>query len=240
MKKIHRPGFQTDYCLGWADSLLSEGRRELASAQLAIAREFLKRRPLNRDERWDERYARYRSLSAQLEEPCACWFCAFSESDKSRVRELTLVKKAQLSARYPNERNNQIGALAEVVFGVRFGLPLNQTPGYDGGADFRVAGDPPLLIDVKATTVPIKRAGPVCWDFPSQVDWIERRNMVYVLLQIADFNHVFFRGFAFGSDSFESRLNARGEIIFGPRPARMLPELELLVDSCTARKTGNR
>ena len=120
------------------------------------------------------------------------------------MQEQVSRKVADLNSVYADTENNFTSAYAEVVFGIRFGLAINQTPGFDGGKDFTIpcvrASSGELTIDVKGTTFGNVLGRTVTSGFPYQSTWNGCENHIYVLLQVIGLTHVFFRGFAFGND----------------------------------------
>jgi hypothetical protein len=169
--------------------------------------------------------------------PCSCWYCSFTPDQKKRVADEVIRKVAALGQEYLDEKNNHTGAYAEVVFGIRFGLFINQEPGHDGGKDFSLpcpsAETGELTIDVKGTTYGKYRdENRIACSFPFQANWKWRGDHVYVLLQVIDKKHVFYRGFAFGDDKpaiVESPLNGAKRRWKAAAPVRTLEELEALL-----------
>lgn len=205
------------------------GLRGTAENFLGGARYQLDRAFTARGIEWDERRKRRDELSELLRRPCDCWYCGLSSDHKAEVKERTRLKKSHLDGvPHSNSKNNYTGAYGEVVFGARFNLPVNMRPGGDGEVDFFIEGPgtPPLMIDVKATTL-VDTNG-LC-DFPSQKDWL--KEIVYVLLQVAEYEHVYFRGFALGTDPYDAHRLPNGRPVYGPSPSRTLKELERLIRS---------
>jgi len=169
--------------------------------------------------------------------PCECWYCSFTPAQKRDVRREVPTKYEALATAYPSDGHLFTGAYAEVVFGIRFGLRINQVVGFDGGIDYEVpcgyTESKRITIDMKGTTHGHSRAGTITSSFPHQREWCKRTDHAYVLLQVVDRAHVFFRGFAFGDDpvSAQAYFIEKGGHGFWeiPKPIRTLNELEELV-----------
>jgi hypothetical protein len=173
--------------------------------------------------------------------PCDCWFCSLSPEKKLFVRREVYTKFRALATVYPEDENLFTGAFAEVVFGTRFGLPINQESGFDGGVDFEVGSKDlrRLTIDVKGTTFgKVSSKDGVLCDFPRQKQWRSDKDHIYVLFHVVDRRHVHFRGFTFGNDKPGCVIypleNGNRLYAEGLKPRRSLAELEALIPTWTA------
>jgi hypothetical protein len=185
---------------------------------------------------WDEARDRYSEAWTLMRGPCACWYCILTAEQKQRVKEQVGRKVGDLSSVYADADNNFTGTFAEVVFGLRFGLEINQIPGFDGGRDFVIpcvrASSGELTIDVKGTTYGDLSGEIVTSSFPFQSNWKRRANHIYVLLHVTEMTHVFFRGFAFGNDKTRLQsyfVGASRRRWKAPMPSHSLQELEELI-----------
>jgi hypothetical protein len=146
--------------------------------------------------------------------------------EKQTVSEDTAFLFPRFERGYPGHHDNHwIGACAEAVFGVKFHRPINRKEGPDRGEDFRLSCEQipsgVLTIDIKGTIhdqfrlPPAPRfsgdadgtmrqqEGSIRTADRYEEDFIRRADHVYVLIQVVDRAHAFFRGFAFGSDEFK-------------------------------------
>jgi hypothetical protein len=139
--------------------------------------------PFNVGAGWNGAKRQIEEARSALDGPCHCWHCELSAQQRRQVRVEVSQKIADLAAVYPDERNNFTGAHAEVVFGMKFGLRINQIPGFDGGKDFIVpcasAASGEFTIDVKGTTYGSYSNGKVTSYFPFQSNWNGSREHVY-------------------------------------------------------------
>lgn len=149
-------------------------------------------------------------------------------------------KIADLASVYPDQESNHVGAIAEVVFALHFGLPVNKVRGFDGGKDFQVNCDRTrsglLTIDVKGTAYCHRSsAGEIVGYFPYQKTWVTKADHIYVLLHVVEQEHLYFRGFAFGNDKICVQVYFRDEVKIYKEtiaPKRPLAELETLLCRC--------
>jgi hypothetical protein len=110
-----------------------------------------------RGARWTHLRERIAEIRGVLRCPCQCWVCSLRAGQWQRVQQETRVKAASLERTYgPLDEGLFVGAYAEVVFGVRFGLSINQKPDFDSGVDFEVpcpdTESRKVTINVKGTT----------------------------------------------------------------------------------------
>lgn len=227
-RKIH-----TD--VDMAMRLIREGRRDGAKRMLDSARSGLQLAPWNGGEPW----AKARALSASIaiiKGPCECFYCQLTAEQKQRVGDAVILKQEDLGTVYPDEESNYTGAYAEVVFGFRYNLPINHVRGYDGGMDFNipcaVTTSGKLTIDVKGTVYGTTEDGTVRSRFPWIPNWNSSDDHIYVLLQVVEREHVFFRGFAFGNDKRRPQIaheGTRKHFVERPGPNRTLEELDMLL-----------
>lgn len=194
--------------------------------------------PFARGSGWELASDQYRFVWKTIIGPCECWYCLLTADQKASVVAAAARKSADLDAAYKDSQNNLVGAFAEVVFGIRFGLQINQVPGRDGGRDFVVKCDRTdsgqLTIDVKGTIYCEHSSREVRSRFPYQSHWNYKADHIYVLFQVVSGQHVFFRGFAFGNDKRALQRNyTNGEFRtwVAPSPSRSLAELEDLVSN---------
>ena len=171
--------------------------------------------------------------------PCICWYCSLPVSKRDLARELVDIKAKHLDMEYGESLKNRIGACAEVVFGMHFGLEINMNQGFDGGKDFAIpcnrAASGELTIDVKGTTVGVPGVSIGDVRFQYQYDWKSKSNHIYVLLQALGV-HVFFKGFAFGNDEAMEQISwveERPVEWMAPRPDRSIEELVALMENRT-------
>jgi len=201
-------------------------------------------------------YDRYRAVVERLRvqrlKPCACWYCGFTAEQKRFVTELTEQKAADLDCIEQSDHDhNLIGAYAEVVFGVKFNLPINRTKSPDGGVDFRFHCEHlpsgMLTADVKGTVhnqfrLPAKlRLSGDGDDNPRdeeifiptadryEEDFIRKADHAFVFMQVVDRAHAFFRGFAFGNDEFRYHGKRFPQDQPGYKPKELRPLEEFLV-----------
>lgn len=227
----------------YAERCNAEGRIAGAKRVLdEVGRELATFNPFRfRGETWDKLRRSYKEvqevLRVKLATPCDCFYCGFDAEQKQIVTELTRQKAADFDGiEGSNQGNNFTGACAEVIFGVRFHLPINLESGPDGGKDFCLpCGQMPsriLTIDVKGTTYN---------EFRLPEHFIRKPDHIYVLIQVVEREHAFFRGFAFGTDEFEEhRKNPfEDETLYKPRSVRALSELEQLITAAQFRKGGS-
>jgi hypothetical protein len=185
---------------------------------------------------WDKLRASYNeaneALSVKLSRPCDCWYCGFTAEQKQTVLETAEVKEKAFAGTWDNDESNFIGAYAEVIFGVKFHLPINLESSPDGGKDFQLHCEQMpsglLTIDIKGTTYN---------EFRLRKQFIRRPDHIYVLIQVVEREHAFFRGFAFGNDDFEEHRKEFYEDQPGYKPTvvRPLPSLEELIRACQFR-----
>jgi hypothetical protein len=200
---------------------------------------------------------RYRQLFDRVlvesAKSCDCWTCGFTAEQKRMLIELTKQKAENLDCIEQSEHeNNLTGAYAEVVFGMKFNLPINLRKGSDGGKDFSFscAGvfSGVLTIDIKGTTYDQFRL-PAVADLSGDADWntrcqagftrmayhheeafIRREGHIYVLIQVVD-EHAHFLGFAFSNDVFEyhEKQFAGDQPGFAPKVLHTFEELLVLM-----------
>ncbi len=212
------------------------GESDRAELFLKQAKEGFSQVRFGRGRGWDDAHNRYSQARTIMHGPCACWYCTLTLEQKQEVKEQVSRKVADLSCIYADVDNNFTGAYAEVVFGIRFGLRINQIPGFDGGRDFTIpcirAISGELTIDVKGTTYGELSGVMLTCNFPYQPNWKQSANHIYVLLHVIDRKHAFFRGFAFGNDKARlqsSFVGASHRRWRAPMPSRDLQELEELI-----------
>ena len=216
----------------------SKGEKNL----IENARSALKGAPFNGGAAWKRVREHYRYIFARIENLCDCFYCSLSEEQKRQADITMLMKQLDFASEYANEKTNRIGAFAEVVFGMRYNLPINLTPGFDGGKDFSVSctavPSGTLTIDVKGTgfgPVATNKSDSKDWpmsldNFPYIRNWNPADDHIYVLLRIIG-KHAFFRGFAFGNDPCRQQIqrDAVVHIVHMPGPDRALHELDMLL-----------
>jgi hypothetical protein len=88
-----------------------------------------------------------------------------------------------------------------------------------------------LTIDVKGTTYN---------EFRLPKQFIRTPDHIYVLIQVVEREHAFFRGYAFGNDEFEEHRKKSYEDQPGykPKVVRALPALEELMRACQFRRSA--
>jgi hypothetical protein len=220
-----------------AVTLLHQGRRKDAERALAsVESELRELTPWNGGKAWSSEWDHYRNAFQILRRPCECFFCTLPEAQRLKIKEVVDSKQEDLGSEYADAESNFTGAYAEVVFGFRYNLPINLVRGFDGGKDFTIASSSTLsgtlTIDVKGTVCGRAINGIMRSRFPWIPNWISRDDHIYVLLQVADRQHVFFRGFAFGNDKPTAQVQNEDRIthyVERPGPSRTLEELDALL-----------
>jgi hypothetical protein len=227
---------QNQSALAYAAGLLRQGKREAARTALESAKITLgELTPFNGGSAWQNEHDRLRLTLDTLKEPCECFFCSLSSDRQQKLAEVVGTKEEDLASVYGDEESNFTGAYAEVVFGFRYNLPVNQVRGFDGGKDFSVpcakTSSGTLTIDVKGTSFVKTEAGDGS-TFPWIDNWNSSEDHIYVLLQVVERKHVFFCGFAFGNDRRILQVWRKHNIrryLESPGPVRTLKELEELI-----------
>ncbi len=195
--------------------------------------------PRFRGTRWTHLREKIAEVRRVLHCPCHCWVCSLGVGQWQRVQQETRLKAASLERTYgPLDEGLFVGAYAEVVFGVRFDLPINQKTDFDSGVDFEVpcpdTRSKRATINVKGTTKGTHRNGEIycAFPFPSE-EWLSRQDHFYVLLHVLDRKHVICRGFSRKTDRMKAAIYSAGNRRFlSSYPSRGEEELNVLLTRC--------